>query len=110
MRTWSLLLCLSLVVSAAAFALQSASREGVANNDSPGSGQITIEGCVTSINGSFSLETRNGMLRLKGDHDSLLGHNGQQVRITGTVSPVGKKGPQTLRISDLKKVSDTCQY
>jgi hypothetical protein len=62
---------------------------------------------VTSINGYFSLVTRSGQFRLKGDHDSLLGHNGQQVRVTGTLT---KKGPQTLKITELKKVSDTCQY
>jgi len=61
-------------------------------------GPITVEGCLTSVNGYFSLATRSGLLRLKGDHDSLFGHNGQQVRVTGTVTSGKKKAPQTLKI------------
>jgi hypothetical protein len=107
MRTWYLLSCL-LLLSLATFAQQSPSSQSTSNDNSAGSGgPITVEGCVTSINGSFFLATPSGQFRLKGDHDSLLGHNGQQVRVTGTVT---KKEPQTLKISHLKKVSDTCQY
>ena len=77
----------------------------------------TIEGCVASINGVFMLGTPNGeRYILKGDHDALFSYNGKQVRITGTVktdsdggpSPAG--APRTLKVSDIKKVYDTCQF
>ena len=108
MRIRYLLPCLP-VLSVAGFAQQSASGQGTpSDNPAAGGGPITVEGCVTSVNGHFSLATHSGMFRLKGDHDSLFGHNGQQVRVTGTVTP-GKKKVQTLKVSEIKKLSDTCQ-
>ena len=106
MRT-SYLLVVLLSLSLTAFAQQSPSGQAVPNTN-PGdvSGAITVEGCVTSINGYFLLMTHNGQFRLKGDHDSLLGHDGQQVRIVGIVT---KKTPQTLKINELKKIADSCQ-
>ena len=77
----------------------------------------TIEGCVASINGAFMLGTPNGeRFILKGDHDALFSYNGKQVRITGTVKKSGKASgssqgePRTLKVSDIKKVYDTCQF
>jgi hypothetical protein len=77
----------------------------------------TIEGCVMSINGAFMLGTPNGeRYVLKGDHDTLFSYNGKQVQITGTVkksssgSPSSQVGPRTLKVSDIKKVYDTCQF
>ena len=76
----------------------------------------TIEGCVLSINGAFTLGTPNGeRYILKGDHDTLFSYNGKQVRITGTVkkSSGGSSSPgetRTLKVSDVKKVYDTCQF
>jgi hypothetical protein len=106
MLTSHLLLGL-LSLSLAASAQQSPSGQAASNND-PGqaTGRITVEGCVTSINGYFLLMTHNGQFRLKGDHDSLLGHDGQQVRIVGNVI---KKTPQTLKINELKKIADSCE-
>lgn len=109
MRTWCLLPCL-ILLSLTTLAAQSSSGQGMSNDNSGANGgPITVEGCVTSFNGYFSLLTRGGVFRLKGDHDSLLGHNGQQVRITGTVTPAGKKGSKALKIAELKKIADTCQ-
>jgi hypothetical protein len=77
----------------------------------------TIEGCVMSINGAFMLGTPNGeRYILKGDHDTLFSYNGKQVRITGTVkkaasgSSSSQGEPRTLKVSDVKKVYDTCQF
>jgi hypothetical protein len=106
MRTSYLLLGL-LSLSLMAFAQQSPSGQAASNNN-PGetNGPITVEGCVTSINGYFLLMTHNGQFRLEGDHDSLFGHDGQQVRIVGIVT---KKAPQTLKINELKKIADSCE-
>jgi len=76
----------------------------------------TVEGCVISINGAFTLGTPNGeRYILKGDHDTLFSYNGKQVRITGTVkkSSSGSSSPgetRTLKVSGIKKVYDTCQF
>jgi hypothetical protein len=108
MRTWYWL-PFFLMLPLMSLAQESPSSQGTSNDNSAGNGApVTVEGCVTSINGYFTLVTPDGAIRLKGDHDALFGHNGQQVRITGTLTK--KKGSQVLRIASLKKVSDTCQY
>jgi hypothetical protein len=74
----------------------------------------TIEGCIAGMNGAFRLRTANGeTYLLKGDHSTLFTYNGKQVRVTGTVkaSAKGSSGaPGTLKVSDIKKVYDTCQF
>jgi hypothetical protein len=110
MRTWYLLLSL-LLLSLASAPQQSPSSRGTANATSAGSGDTkTVVGCVTAMNGAFSLATRSGdLLRLKGHHNALFGYNGKQVRITGTIT-TSDSAPRTLLISKIKKVYDTCQY
>jgi hypothetical protein len=109
MRTWILLPCL-LLLSLMSLAQQSPSSQGTPN-DAPAASAaaMTVVGCVSSMNGYFTLGTRRGDLyRLKGDHDTLFGYNGKEVAISGTVTS-SEKG-RTLQISKIKKVSDTCQY
>jgi hypothetical protein len=108
MRTWNLVACL-LLLSLAAIAQQSPLGQNATNNSaSGGTGAVTVVGCVNSLNGYFTLETRGGeVYRLKGDHDALLGRIGKQVAISGTMT--GSKKAQTLKISTMKKISDTCQ-
>src|SRR5664279_5808698 len=104
MRGWLVVWCL-FSLSLTAFAWQSDSQQ-----------PKTIEGCVASINGAFMLGTPNGeRYILKGDHDTLFSYNGKQVRIPGAVkkSPNGSSQagePRTLKVSDIKKVYDTCQF
>jgi hypothetical protein len=109
MRTWILLPCL-LLLSLMTVAQQSPSSQTSPNAVSAGgAGAMTVIGCVSSINGYFTLGTRRGDLyRLKGDHDSLLGYNGKEVAISGTVTSSEKA--RTLQVSKIKKISDTCQY
>jgi len=105
MRAWFVASCV-LLLSLTAFAAPS-------DNNQP----KTIEGCVISINGAFTLGTPNGeRYILKGDHDTLFSYNGKQVRITGTVkkssngSSASQGEPRTLKVSDIKKEYDTCQF
>ena len=77
----------------------------------------TIEGCVISLNGVFTLGTPNGdRYILKGDRDTLFSYNGMQVRITGMVkncsngSSPSPGEPCTLKVSAIKKVYDICQF
>ncbi len=109
MRTWILVTCL-LFLSLMTFGQQSPSTQANPNAAPGGStGAVTVVGCVGSINGYFTLGTRRGdRYRLKGDHDTLLGYNGMQVAISGTVKS-SEKG-RTLEISNIKKLSDTCQF
>ncbi len=109
MRTWILLPCL-LLLSLMSLAQQSSPSEASSNAVPAGStGAMTVVGCVSSINGYFTLGTRRGDLyRLKGDHDSLLGYNGKEVAINGTLTSSEKA--RTLQVSKIKKISDTCQY
>ena len=109
MRTWILLSCLVL------FSMMSLAQQSPSGNANPngapagGTGAMTVVGCVSSINGYFTLGTRHGdSYRLKGDHDSLLGYNGKEVAISGTVKS-SEKG-RTLEISKIKKLADACQY
>ena len=104
MRTRYLLPCL-LFLSLTPLA-QQAPGQGNTNNTT-GGGPGTIVGCVSGVNGSFYLATPSGeRYLLKGHHDSLFHFNGKEVRITGTASPTK---PQTLKISKIEKVNDTCQ-
>lgn len=104
MRGWLLVSCFTLLSLTATMA------------QSDGGKSKTVEGCVTSINGAFMLGTPDGQrYLLKGDHDTLFGYNGKQVRVTGTVKKASKNSssqgePRTLRVSDVKKVYDTCQF
>ena len=109
MRTWILLPCL-LLLSLMSLAQQSPSSQGTSNDvPAASAAAMTVVGCVSSMNGYFTLGTRRGDLyRLKGDHDTLFGYNGKEVAISGTVTS-SEKG-RTLQISKIKKVSDTCQY
>ena len=109
MRTWILLPCL-LLFSLISLAQQSSPTQANPNGaPAGGTGAMTVVGCVSSINGYFTLGTRRGDLyRLKGDHDSLLGYNGKEVAISGTVTSSEKA--RTLQVSKIKKISDTCQY
>lgn len=109
MRTWIVLACL-LLMSLITMAQQSPSNQNAPNNPSTGSpGAITVIGCVGSINGYFTLGTRRGdVYKLKGDHDALLGYNGKEVAISGTIGANAKD--RTLQISNIKKVADTCPY
>jgi hypothetical protein len=74
----------------------------------------TISGCLMSLNGAFTLLTPKGeRFVLKGDHDTLFSYNGKQVKITGTPKSTNKNSgapkPGEFRVSDVKKIADTCQ-
>jgi hypothetical protein len=84
------------------------------HSSQPDSQPKTIEGCIVGINGAFRLGTPNGeTYLLKGDHATLFSYNGKQVRVTGTVKKASKGSsavPRTLKVSDIKKVYDSCQF
>jgi hypothetical protein len=119
MRLIGLLLSISLL------ALVSAAQEGTSTPGQPPSGTASksvtsksIEGCLTSSNGSYTVGTLSGDLyQLENGHD-LRKYNGQEVRITGRVTPphpgsspsnVLDQQYAKLKVQKIKKVFDTCQ-
>lgn len=109
MRIACRLSCLLSFVLLASLAPTSLSGQNTGGDNSAGSGApITVEGCIGSMNGHISLVTPKGTYRLKGDHDTLLDHNGKQVRVTGTFITGKKSGLPTIQVSDITTLSDTC--
>lgn len=90
------------------------------------SGSQTVEGCLSGSNGNFTLTDKSGTsYQLAGDTSKLSDHVGQDVQITGSSSQnssasapssssgasaasSGASAQQTLNVSSVTKVSDTC--
>jgi len=71
----------------------------------------TKSGCLQNLNGQFVLLTDGGgQIVLKGDHDTMFGYTGKQVKVTGTVKPHKKNAkPAEMHVSEVKKLADACQ-
>lgn len=87
-------------------------------------GQVTVEGCLSGSNGSFTLTDKNGTsYQLTGDTAKLSEHVGHEVEVTGTSGSAGAPGStesspsatggagagQTLQVSSVKHISKTCK-
>src|SRR5215470_13912770 len=86
-------------------------------------GQMTVEGCLSGSNGSYTLTDKNGMTyQLTGDTARLSEHVGHEVRITGTrssassnagdgtaSSAAGGAGSEMLQVTSVKHISKTCK-
>jgi Protein of unknown function (DUF5818) len=77
---------------------------------------MTVEGCLSGSNGSFTLTDKNGMAyQLTGDTAKLSEHVGHEVKITGTSSASGSSAStssasgQTLQVTSMKHISKTCK-
>jgi len=71
----------------------------------------TLSGCVIGLNGSFTLETSDGIRHiLIGSQNELLSHNGQLVVVTGTPGTSQRAVVQhEFQVSSVKKLADVCQ-
>jgi len=83
---------------------------GVSSGQQSGGVPTTLTGCLISLNGSFTLQTSDGIRYiLKGNQNRLLSHNGQLVEITGT--PMTSKravARNEFQVSSVKKLADVC--
>jgi hypothetical protein len=84
--------------------------------------KATVQGCVSGTAGNFTLTDSSGKTyQLAGDTSKLGEHVGHTEEITGTKAPAGTApssggtapssgagNPQTLTVSSVKHISDTC--
>ena len=71
-----------------------------------------ITGCLMNMNGTFFLTTANGeRFILRGKHNAMFSHNGQQVEIT--VKPdrdsASHVSPRTVTVTHIDKIAQVCQ-
>jgi hypothetical protein len=71
-----------------------------------------ISGCLMSMNGAFYLTTANGeRFILKGKHNAMFSHNGQQVEISvkSDKDLTPHASPKTLTVTHIEMVAQVCQ-
>ena len=73
---------------------------------------MKLSGCLMSINGTFYPLTANQeRFMLKGKHNAMFSHNGQQVEIT--VKPdkdsSAHGSPKTLTVTHIEQLAQVCQ-
>ena len=118
--TKTLLLTLSLLVSAAWLSAQSQyPQTGSNQTGTAASTQTTVRGCLQGSDGNYSLVADNGTTyRLEGDTSKLSEHVGHEIKITGssmsesatnnpTSTSPGAQQP-TLTVESFKHISKTC--
>jgi hypothetical protein len=120
MRDRFLLLLVLLLPGTSAAQQTSSPAKSNASATSKVVGPISIEGCLSgdSREGYFLGTDTGDLYQVIGSNASLHHYAGQSVRITGTVanrkpswspSRVLATLPPTLTVSNIKKVSDTCE-
>jgi len=88
------------------------------SSTSAGGGTKTVEGCLSSTGGQYTLTDQQGKtFQLSGDTSKLAEHVGHEVKITGTESSGSASSTATgagetgmmLEVSSIKHVSKTCK-
>jgi Protein of unknown function (DUF5818) len=117
-----LLLALTLLLSAAWLQAQDqyGSQAGSSQTGTAASGQTTVQGCLQSSDGNYTLTDKSGTsYQLHGDTSKLSAHVGHEVQITGSTSgpsatnssmgtQAGGTLQPTLTVESMKHVSKTC--
>ena len=78
----------------------------------------TVKGCLTGLDGRYTLGTdSDDLYLLKGDDELFRHYNAKRVRVTGTLNPSEKEKsradaldyqPPTLTVSKITKLQDNC--
>jgi hypothetical protein len=115
----TLMLALTLLVSAAWLQAQQYPQSGSGQTGNTTSRQTKVEGCLQGSNGNFTLTDSSGTAyQLQGDTSKLAEHVGHEVQITGSASGPSAAsasagapgaGSQTLDVKSLKHISKTCK-
>jgi Protein of unknown function (DUF5818) len=120
----TLMLALAILCSAAWLQAQDPSSQSshpTSAQAGAASSQTSVEGCLQSSNGTFTLTDNAGTTyQLQGDTSKLSKHVGHQVQITGSTSgssaaaasgstTQGSSHQQTLTIDKVKHVADSCK-
>jgi len=115
-----LLLALTFLISAALLQAQDASQAGSSQTGTAAPGQTTVQGCLQSSDGNYTLTDKSGRTyQLQGDTSKLSAHVGHEVQITGSTSAMGATsssvGAQAggsqqpvLTVKSMKHISKTC--
>ena len=82
-----------------------------------GTGNATVQGCLSGSDGNYTLTDDNGTAyQLTGDTAKLSEHVGHEVKVMGTTSAASASGSmgnnnssQTLQVSYVKHISKTCK-
>ncbi len=119
----TMMLLLALLVSTAWLTAQEYPQSGSKHTEGTASGQTTVQGCLQSSNGSYTLISDSGTTyQLQGETSKLSKHVGHEVEITGSPSEAGSStsgmsphagasaggSEQTLTVHSLKHISKTC--
>jgi len=122
--TKTVMLALALLLSAAWLQAQQYPQTGSSQSGNTSSGQAsTIQGCLQSSNGNFTLTDDAGTTyQVQGDTSKLTEHVGHEVQITGTTSSSASGSsspttgstpsasqPPTVQLQDVKHISKTCK-
>jgi len=119
--TKTLLLTLSLLVSAVWVQAQSHYPPTGSQTGTTASGQTTVQGCLQGANGSYTLTDNTGMTyQLQGDNSKLRAHVGHEVQVSGSIAPASSAsspaGASTagtqqviLEVHNMKHISTTCK-
>jgi len=101
-----------------------AGAQNSASKPSPSSAgtHTTVEGCLSSSNGNFTLTDKNGSAyQLTGDTTKLSDHVGHEIKVTGvessgssassggTMGQTNTGSQPTIEISSFRHISKTCQ-
>ena len=71
-----------------------------------------ISGCLMAMNGAFYLTTATGeRFILKGKHNAMFSHNGQQVEVTlkSGKDLTAQASPKKLTVTHIEMVAQVCQ-
>jgi Protein of unknown function (DUF5818) len=84
-----------------------------------GSGQATVQGCLSNSGGTYTLTEKDGKtVQLTGDTSKLTEHVGHEIKVTGTTSSasaassdsMGKTSAgETIEVQSVKHISKKCE-
>ena len=81
-------------------------------------GQETVQGCLSSSGGTYTLTAKNGKTyQLAGDTAKLTDHVGHEIKVTGTASSatpsssdaMGKSTGEQIEVTSFKHVAKSCE-